>query len=181
MSIHQHAAIGDTLYFWAGSNNTSGSGADGTSPVYDVREAGASADASLTSYTGDVPSAPLPQINSLSGEITNLFEHMYSLGDGVGSPDARETPGWLFFMGQQGGGETPPRDYREQLSRHTTISTSALQVRPDPADIINLMQTNKVTHAAWITSTNWTGVKSAIQADPLLHTTCPTRYGSCET
>jgi hypothetical protein len=45
VSIHQHAAIGDTIYFWAGSNDTSGSGADGASSLFDVREAGAAAGA----------------------------------------------------------------------------------------------------------------------------------------
>ena len=45
MSIHQHATIEDTVYFWFGSNDTSGSGADGATPVYDVREAGAAAGA----------------------------------------------------------------------------------------------------------------------------------------
>ena len=45
MSIHQHATIADTVYFWFGSNDTSGSGADGASPVFDVRLAGAAAGA----------------------------------------------------------------------------------------------------------------------------------------
>jgi len=45
MSGHQHATIGDTVYFWFVSNDTSGSGDDGASPLYDVREAGAAADA----------------------------------------------------------------------------------------------------------------------------------------
>ncbi len=43
MSIHQHATIEDTVYFWFGANNTSGSGADGATPVYDVRLAGGAA------------------------------------------------------------------------------------------------------------------------------------------
>jgi len=45
MSIHQHATIGDTLYFWFGSNNTSGSGATGTAALADVRLAGDTASA----------------------------------------------------------------------------------------------------------------------------------------
>lgn len=40
MSIHQHATIADTVYFWFGSNDTGGSGDDGATPVYDVRLAG---------------------------------------------------------------------------------------------------------------------------------------------
>lgn len=45
MSIHQHTAIEDTVYFWFGSNDTSGSGDDGATPVFDVRLAGAAAGA----------------------------------------------------------------------------------------------------------------------------------------
>jgi len=37
--------LGDTVYFWFAANDTSGSGADGATPVYDVRLAGAAADA----------------------------------------------------------------------------------------------------------------------------------------
>ncbi len=44
MSIHQHATIEDTVYFWFGANDTSGSGADGATPVYNVRLAGGAAD-----------------------------------------------------------------------------------------------------------------------------------------
>lgn len=40
---HQHATIGDTVYFWFGANDTSGSGGDGASVAADVREAGAAA------------------------------------------------------------------------------------------------------------------------------------------
>jgi hypothetical protein len=45
MSGHQQATIEDTVYFWFGANDTSGSGGDGASPLFDVREAGAAADA----------------------------------------------------------------------------------------------------------------------------------------
>ena len=43
MAIHQHATIGDTIYFWFGSNDTSGSGNDGASAAADVRLAGGAA------------------------------------------------------------------------------------------------------------------------------------------
>ena len=45
MSGHQHATIGDTVYFWFGANDTSGSGGDGATAVFDVREAGVAASA----------------------------------------------------------------------------------------------------------------------------------------
>ena len=45
MSLHQHATISDTVYFWFAANDTSGSGADGASPVFYVRLAGAAAGA----------------------------------------------------------------------------------------------------------------------------------------
>ena len=45
MSGHQTATIEDTVYFWFASHNTSGSGNDGASALFDVREAGAAASA----------------------------------------------------------------------------------------------------------------------------------------
>lgn len=45
MSGHQHGTIEDTMYLYFSSNDTSGSGGDGATPLYDVRLAGASASA----------------------------------------------------------------------------------------------------------------------------------------
>ena len=45
MSGHQTATIGDTVYFWFAANDTSGSGGDGATPEFIVREAGAAAGA----------------------------------------------------------------------------------------------------------------------------------------
>ena len=42
---HQYATLEDTVYFYFGSNDTSGSGGDGATPLFDVREAGAAASA----------------------------------------------------------------------------------------------------------------------------------------
>ena len=41
----KYAQLEGTVYFWFGANDTSGSGGDGASPVFDVRLAGAAADA----------------------------------------------------------------------------------------------------------------------------------------
>ena len=41
----QYATLGDTVYFWFGANDGDGSGADGETPVFDVRLAGAAASA----------------------------------------------------------------------------------------------------------------------------------------
>lgn len=43
--MHQHATLEDTVYFYFGANDTSGSGGDGASPLADVRLAGAAASA----------------------------------------------------------------------------------------------------------------------------------------
>jgi hypothetical protein len=43
--MHQYAALEETVYFWFAANDTAGSGADGETPLYDVRLAGAAADA----------------------------------------------------------------------------------------------------------------------------------------
>ena len=42
---HQYATLEDTVYFYFGSNDTGGSGGDGATPLFDVREAGAAASA----------------------------------------------------------------------------------------------------------------------------------------
>lgn len=42
---HQYATLEDTVYFGFASNDTSGSGGDGATPLFDVREAGAAASA----------------------------------------------------------------------------------------------------------------------------------------
>ncbi len=55
MSGHQTATIGDTVFFWFAANDTSGSGGDGATPLFDVREAGAAASAiPLLSGTPDL-------------------------------------------------------------------------------------------------------------------------------
>jgi len=43
--MKQYATLEDSVYFWFGSNDTSGSGNDGASPAADVRLAGAASDA----------------------------------------------------------------------------------------------------------------------------------------
>ena len=43
--MHQYAALESTLYFGFASNDTAGSGADGTTPLFDVRLGGAAASA----------------------------------------------------------------------------------------------------------------------------------------
>jgi hypothetical protein len=44
----QYINLEETVYFWFGSNDTSGSGADGASAVYDVRLGGAASSAAPT-------------------------------------------------------------------------------------------------------------------------------------
>lgn len=45
MSGHQYEALENTVFFYFGANDTSGSGGDGATPLFDVREAGAAASA----------------------------------------------------------------------------------------------------------------------------------------
>lgn len=52
---HQYGALGDTFYFGFSVNNTSGSGVDGTTPLFDVRLGGAAASAApVLSGTPDI-------------------------------------------------------------------------------------------------------------------------------
>jgi hypothetical protein len=43
--MHQYCTLEDTIYFWFALNDTTGAGADGATPIYDVRLAGAAANA----------------------------------------------------------------------------------------------------------------------------------------
>jgi len=45
MSQYKYAEIADTVYFWFAANATTGAADDGASPLYDVRLAGAAANA----------------------------------------------------------------------------------------------------------------------------------------
>lgn len=60
----KYVQLDDTIHFWFGSNNTAGSGDDGASAVFDVREGGAAASA-----------APV-----LSGSATLLTHANYPAG-----------------------------------------------------------------------------------------------------
>lgn len=60
----QYATLEDTVYLWFGSNDTSGSGDDGASALFDVREGGAAADA----------------VPVLSGSATLLTDSAYPAG-----------------------------------------------------------------------------------------------------
>jgi len=48
MSQYKYAEIADTVYFWFAANTTAGAAGDGATPLYDVRLAGAAADAAPT-------------------------------------------------------------------------------------------------------------------------------------
>lgn len=48
MSQYKYAEIADTVYFWFAANETTGTAGDGASPLFDVRLAGAAADAAPT-------------------------------------------------------------------------------------------------------------------------------------
>lgn len=65
--MHQHAILDDTVYFWFGSNDTSGSGDDGASPLADVRLAGAAA--------GAIPTlSPTPTLLSHANYSPGAYE-----------------------------------------------------------------------------------------------------------
>lgn len=49
--MHRHADLEDSIPFWFAANDTSGSGADGSTPLYDVRLGGASGTAAPV-YSG---------------------------------------------------------------------------------------------------------------------------------
>jgi len=48
MSQYKYAEIADTVYFWFAANTTAGAAGDGATPLYDVRLAGAAANAAPT-------------------------------------------------------------------------------------------------------------------------------------
>ena len=104
-----------------------------------------------------------PSINHLSNQTVRLMEACYSLNIGIAAPDTREVTAWLLFAGVPSGGETPPRDYRGQIPRITTVSTSSWsKTSRTDAEIITFSQEQKCTHTAWISQspvTNKNGQK----------------------
>lgn len=123
-----------------------------------------------------------PMINSLSNEAAGLIEYAYSQGLGLGNPDAFDDFGSQIFAGVQVSGQgTTVRDYRGLMPREAKASAPVLGGKDDngPAtNIINWAQTNDVTHLSWVSSVTsagntWSAILSAIAADPLLYTACP--------
>lgn len=124
-----------------------------------------------------------PMINSLGQEVDNLLEQCFSIGCGVGHPDSRPTPGYDQFEGIGA-----VRDYRTILPNCGIASNSVLVTKTNftPAQVILNEQNHKTTHLAWISyataaGRTWSDITAAIQANPLLHTACPTAYASCDT
>lgn len=130
-----------------------------------------------------------PMVNSLSNQAAGLIEHAYSLGLGVGSPDAFTVSangdldaGSLIFSGTQVAGQgTTVRDYRGLIPHEVKGSDPVLGGKDDNGPATNLIdwaQTHDVTHMSWISSVTrtgntWSAILSAIAADPLLFTACP--------
>jgi hypothetical protein len=137
-----------------------------------------------------------PSQNYLSGYTSELLEYAYNARTGVSAPDARpDVVTWQMFENDH---IEAVRDYRGKMARPAIISSSTIhdglsQVFPPvgtPAhgyapDHIDRCQQQSCTHVSWITwsslsGSTWSDIKTAIQADPTLHTACPTQYGSCE-
>ena len=129
-----------------------------------------------------------PNVNHLGGNGSgnlswDLIEEIYQLRLFTGGPDVAPTGAWLNFEGlpASGSAPTPPRDYRGQLGSLYTFSAPILRHAGNtPASLINDMQAHQATHYSWISNdgaaNTYDVIKAAIQADPGVHTACPTRY-----
>lgn len=125
-------------------------------------------------------------VNSLSGQLTQIIETGYQNACGFGTPDAVDTNAIRLFRGETVSGEqVPPRDYRGLMPHHEVASQPTLGGKDDngpPSNIINWAQANSVTHLSWVTTVStspntWAEILTAIAADPNLSVTCPTVYG----
>ena len=129
-----------------------------------------------------------PMHNNLSGGYTaTMLEEMYQLGIMMGSPDARGVPAYRLFEGLDGA----QRDYRNQMGTYTLATHSVMAPSQnggadyDPDVVINNEQNHQTTHLGWTLYLTYPGktladILAAINADPLLHTACPTLYNSCD-
>lgn len=130
-----------------------------------------------------------PNINSLGGtgngnKVPELMEHCYQIRSMVAGPDAQPTIAWNNFEGIATGPVAPTRDYRNHLGTILVASNQVLNVETPTQVILNL-QSHEATHCSWISGNqthSWDGdIIPAIDANPGLHSACPTRYASCET
>lgn len=128
-------------------------------------------------------------VNSLSGYVPTLIEALYQARMGRASPDAFDDSGSRVFRGEDEDATHPTtRDYRAAIpALHIGSAPSLAEGGKDyngpPATMINWLQTQDATHQCWVLSLSSPATEaqiiSAITADPLLHTACPTRYTAC--
>lgn len=126
-----------------------------------------------------------PMHNTLGSYTAQIVQDFYDLGIMMGSPDAREVTGYNNF---EGIGSIASKDYRNEMGAFTMATHSVLSATRadyDPDFVINNEQGHETTHLAWDVWLTEAGkakanILSAITADPLLHTACPTIYSACD-
>jgi len=130
----------------------------------------------------------MPNINQLSGEMTDLMESLYINRIGHGSPDLRETPGHSMFKGDTSDdGQVPIRDYRGELGKQSIVSFQdwLFGAFTDPADILaNVIPDYGLTHLYWANQETgpftWADFLIKLDANPdTLITACPNRWPGC--
>lgn len=129
--------------------------------------------------------AVFANLNSLSGELVGLLEHAHAEGLGFSTPDAVDTNGVRLFRGETVASEgSPDMDHRGVMPHLEVASAPVLGGKDNngpPSNVINWSQTNAVTHLSWYSggtqTYDWASILSAINADPLLSTACPSIYG----
>ena len=123
-------------------------------------------------------------------EVPSLLETAYQLGMIHATPDAKETVGYKARRQEQTYTVPVTRDYRSIMGFLTVYSNDvAVQGGGTlPHAVIEAEQLHKTTHLSWIPpntiSSQWdpgtNSILDAINADPLLTSTCPDKYSSCE-
>ncbi len=130
----------------------------------------------------------MPNINQLSGEMTDLMESLYINRIGHGSPDLRETPGHSLFKGNTSSdGQVPIRDYRGEIGKQSIVSFQDWQFGAftDPADILaNVIPDYGLTHLYWanqeVATFTWADFLTKLDANPnTLIANCPNRWPGC--
>jgi len=139
MSQYKYAEIGDDVYFWFAANDTDGDAGDGASPLFDVRLAGAAADA----------------IPTVSGTPTLLSHANY----GAGLHELKvDTDGWAageyaVFCTLTISTVNPGGFVGSFLLR--TAGTGALDVNIVSSADIDFTAKQKTYGAAWVTATGF--------------------------
>jgi len=121
-------------------------------------------------------------------EVPSLLETAFQADMMHATPDAKPTVGYNAFKGVATYSVAVTRDYSAEPMGCLEVYSNDVAVQgggEEPEDTINDEQEHGTTHLSWIPSKtgskSWASILVAINADPLLTSTCPVKYSACDT